>query len=64
VSPYSPQHEFQLSLWPSSPDAGVDHQAPEWYVALCEDCGLPIERAENGRWYGAEPLVSRRNKAA
>jgi hypothetical protein len=34
------------------------------YAALCDDCGLPIERAENGRWHGAEPLVSRRDKAA
>lgn len=34
------------------------------YAALCDDCGLPIERAESGRWIVAEPLVSRRDKAA
>ena len=33
------------------------------YAALCDDCGLPIERPENGRWTAAAPLV-RQNKAA
>lgn len=27
------------------------------YAALCDDCGLPIERPEDGRWSSAEPLI-------
>jgi len=34
------------------------------FTALCDDCKLPIERTEFGRWTGSEPLVFRRNKAA
>jgi len=34
------------------------------FTALCDDCGLPIERTEDGRWIASEPLVSRRDKAA
>jgi hypothetical protein len=34
------------------------------YAALCDSCGLPIERFEEGRWTVAEPLLSRRNQAA
>jgi transcription elongation factor Elf1 len=34
------------------------------YTALCDDCGLPIERPENGRWAAAEPLLARGDKAA
>jgi hypothetical protein len=34
------------------------------YTALCESCGLPIERSEEGRWTEAEPLLSRRDQAA
>ena len=28
------------------------------YVALCEGCGRPLERAEGGRWQAAAPLES------
>jgi hypothetical protein len=34
------------------------------YAALCDDCGLPIGRGENGRWTNAEPLLSKQHKAA
>ncbi len=29
------------------------------YTALCDSCGLPIERSEEGRWTAAEPLATR-----
>ncbi len=28
------------------------------YTALCESCGLPIERSEEGHWTPAELLAS------
>jgi hypothetical protein len=34
------------------------------YTALCDDCGLPLERSEEGRWAPPEPLVSRKGQAA
>jgi hypothetical protein len=34
------------------------------FSALCDDCGLPIERAEAGSWAASEPLVTRRDQAA
>jgi hypothetical protein len=34
------------------------------YTALCESCGLPIERSEEGSWTETEPLLSRRGQAA
>jgi len=34
------------------------------YTALCDDCGMPIERGEKGRWASAEALVSRQGRAA
>lgn len=34
------------------------------YTALCDDCGLPIERTEGGRWAAAAPLVARGDQAA
>jgi hypothetical protein len=34
------------------------------YTALCDDCGVPIERSENGRWASAQALVSRQDQAA
>ena len=34
------------------------------YAALCDDCGLPIVRAEETRWTGSEPLLTRRDQAA
>ena len=34
------------------------------YAALCDECGLPIERSEEGRWTVSEPLLSRRRQAA
>ena len=34
------------------------------YSALCNECGLPIERGEEGRWVVAEPLLARRSEAA
>ena len=37
----------------------VDH-----YTALCDSCGLPIERSEEGRWTEARPLLSKRDQAA
>jgi hypothetical protein len=33
------------------------------YAALCDDCGLAIERSEAGRWAIAEPAAGR-DKAA
>jgi len=35
-----------------------------FYSALCDDCGLPIERLEEGRWAAAAPLVARRDQTA
>jgi len=29
------------------------------FTALCEDCSLPIERSQQGRWMSSEPLVGR-----
>jgi hypothetical protein len=34
------------------------------YTALCDSCGLPLERLEEGRWTEAQPLLSRRDQAA
>jgi hypothetical protein len=34
------------------------------YTALCDDCGLPIVRAEDSRWAAAVPLVTRHDQAA
>jgi len=34
------------------------------YTALCDDCGLPIVRAEEARWTVSEPLVTRRDRTA
>jgi hypothetical protein len=34
------------------------------YTALCDDCGLPIERSEEGRWTVSEPLLARHDQAA
>jgi hypothetical protein len=33
------------------------------YTALCDSCGLPIERLEEGRWTVAQPLISRQDQA-
>jgi hypothetical protein len=33
------------------------------YTALCNDCGLPIERSQAGRWAVCAPLVPRRDQA-
>jgi hypothetical protein len=33
------------------------------YTALCDGCGLPIERLEEGRWIEAQPLLSRPDQA-
>jgi hypothetical protein len=33
-------------------------------TALCDSCGLPIERPDGGRWTEAEPLLSRSDQAA
>ena len=32
------------------------------YVALCEACGCPLERQDNGKWHAAEPLAGRTSK--
>lgn len=34
------------------------------YTALCDSCGVPIERTEEGRWTASAPLISRRDEAA
>jgi hypothetical protein len=34
------------------------------FAALCDDCSLPIERSEGGRWSASEPLLTRRDQAA
>jgi hypothetical protein len=34
------------------------------YAALCDDCGLPIVRAEESRWAAAVPLVTQHDQAA
>jgi hypothetical protein len=34
------------------------------FAALCNECGLPIERSEEGRWSASEPLLTRRDQAA
>jgi hypothetical protein len=34
------------------------------YTALCDECGLPIERADEGRWTASEALISKRDLAA
>lgn len=34
------------------------------YAALCDACGMPIERTEEGRWTVPESLVSKRDQAA
>jgi hypothetical protein len=34
------------------------------YTALCDSCGLPIERRDDSRWTACEPLASRRDQVA
>jgi hypothetical protein len=34
------------------------------FEALCDECGLPIERSEGSRWIISEPLVLRHGKTA
>jgi hypothetical protein len=34
------------------------------FEALCDECGLPIERSEGSRWISSEPLVLRHGKTA
>jgi hypothetical protein len=34
------------------------------YTALCDDCGLPIERSAQGRWTNSQALLSKRDQAA
>jgi hypothetical protein len=34
------------------------------YTALCDSCGLLLERSEAGRWTEAQPLLSRPHRAA
>jgi hypothetical protein len=34
------------------------------YVALCEGCARPLERAQEGRWLATEPLYERKTNAA
>lgn len=33
------------------------------YTALCDHCGVPIRRSEDGRWTMPEPLASKREAA-
>jgi hypothetical protein len=28
------------------------------YTALCDGCGLPLERLEEGRWRASQPLAT------
>lgn len=37
----------------------LTHGKDGGYVALCEACGVPMERAENGPWRAAEALYDR-----
>lgn len=37
---------------------------PEGYAALCDACGLPIERFEEGSWTRSEPLTLRIGRPA
>lgn len=39
-------------------------QRDRGYAALCDRCGMPIERSEAGRWAVSEPLISRSRQAA
>jgi hypothetical protein len=32
------------------------------FTALCERCGLPIERSNDSRWGPSEPLVSQHDE--
>ena len=34
------------------------------YTALCDSCGLPIERRDDSRWMACEPLASRHDQVA
>ena len=34
------------------------------YAALCDHCGLPIERGDQGSWAGAQPLTQRHQHIA
>ncbi len=34
------------------------------FAALCDECELPIERTDKGRWVVSEPLLSRHNQIA
>ena len=34
------------------------------YAALCDHCGMPIEREDGGRWSASEPLISRDRQPA
>ena len=34
------------------------------FTALCDGCGLPIERPNDGRWTIPEPLASQREQTA
>jgi hypothetical protein len=34
------------------------------YAAICDGCGLTIERTEHGKWMAAPPLISRKSEPA
>jgi hypothetical protein len=34
------------------------------FAALCDDCGAPIERRDDGRWIHCPALISDRNQPA
>lgn len=40
---------------PSPPSLNRTEQGT--YTALCEDCGVPIDRKESRRWKPTEPLT-------
>lgn len=36
---------------------------PDGYATLCESCGRPLERREDGPWVASDPLYERRDHA-
>jgi hypothetical protein len=37
-------------------------ERPEGFSALCEGCGLPLERPREGRWSASPPLSNRKDE--
>jgi len=51
-------NETSLPFRSAPADADLDKRT-NGYAALCDDCGLAIERGEPGRWTIAEPAGTR-----